>query len=474
MQIDMKQWLDDIYAGRQTGIWVAGRPAILVFNISNADLTQIEQSSMGPTDFTLMRSFLNANGWGAPSASALLNPVFLGNTAIFTNNLVGKIDGAFPWTSAQWQGGVSELPPWEFFNTRSSIVNSFLTAYYNNCLNWFGTGPMPYFMGGALRGFDDHKGHSWGTVDVKRYIASDLGETLDDSCQSFENQVAIGTPMLFVVEWPEYKEATGVDPNREQGYAHMERLASRIWNWRGAPLNYSPTLLRMPERLLGVRTTIEFLVKAGYATSDPEITALKAQADTASWAIHNLDEAAADTALDGAEASAQTLMAGLTTTWFDLNWTHGAAGNTIVHSWPPSPSTVVADGQTGLAFGTSYGGTLRFKIVDPAKRTAIDDGYFVGRVRIEYLDQGTNWINSATDHAGLDVYKWCFPKDLANFLMKGSGHWRRTEYDLVNVDFHQGLVGGSDLEFQEWPWNGSTHQGGLYSVRILGTGFKKP
>ncbi len=484
MQLDMKQWLDDIYAGRQTGIWIAGRPAILVFNISNCNLDcdlpcppavdPVTDSTMRNCDFDAMRDFLNNNGWGSPSASALLDPVFLGNNAYFANNLVGSIEGAFPWTSAQWNGGLSELPPWEHFNTRSSIVNSYLNAYYNGCMNWFGTGRMPYFMGGALRGFDDHKGHSWGTDDVKRYIASDLGETLDDSCASFENQSATGTPLLFVVEWPEHKEATGVDPNREQGYAHMERLASRIWNWRGLPLNYNPTLLRMPERLLGVRRTIEFLIKAGYADTDPAITALSAQANAASWAIHDLNEVDADVELDAAESAAQSLVAGLTTTWIDLGWSYGGDCSSIVQSWPSSPTTVSTGGKTGLAFTSPNGGFLRYRITDPAKRAAINDGYFVGRLRIEYLDQGTNWIYSGTDNDLPQVFQFYWAKDLARFLAKGSAQWRRVEYDLVNIDFHMGLDGSSDLEFQEQLRQGATYQSGLSTVQILGTVYKRP
>jgi hypothetical protein len=116
----------------------------------------------------------------------------------------------------------------------------------------------------------------------------------------------------------------------------MEKLRADL-ELGGAPQNYNPTLLRMPERLLGDRTTIDFLLKAGYAPTDPEITGLKAQGDTASWAIHNLDQTAADTALDSAEASAQTLMSGLTTKWFDLRWTQGGSNNTILQSWPTNP-----------------------------------------------------------------------------------------------------------------------------------------
>jgi hypothetical protein len=136
----------------------------------------------------------------------------------------------------------------------------------------------------------------------------------------------------------------------------------------------------------------------------------------------------------------------------------------------------VIAGKEGYAFDQTVGAKriLRFRIADAATRTAIDDGYFVGRLRIDYLDRGTNWIYAGTDNAGLDVYNGAFPKDLAEFLAKGSSEWHEVEMDLVNVDFHQGLAGSSDLEFRERTWNGSTHQSGLHSVRILGTVYKKP
>ena len=133
----------------------------------------IDKSEMGPDDFVQMRSYLNNNSWGGVNAP-LLNPVFLGNNAGSFSSLFGSLEGAFPWTSSQWNGGVSELPPWEFFNTRSSIVNSYLNAYYNNCMNWSGHGPMTYFMG-ERSGIRRSQRPLLGTVDVR--IASDLGET---------------------------------------------------------------------------------------------------------------------------------------------------------------------------------------------------------------------------------------------------------------------------------------------------------
>src|SRR5262249_3871027 len=159
---------------------------------------------------------LNDNQWGPPSGASILNPIFLAFNAQDVDELAGSIEGAFPWTNANFTGGVSESP-WQWFNTRDSIVNritpmSYMNGYYYKRMNWHG-GPMQYFMGGALRGFDDHKGHSWATLHDKRYIANDSGATLNDSFALFENQSMTGTPVCFVVEWPEYKEGTGVDPN---------------------------------------------------------------------------------------------------------------------------------------------------------------------------------------------------------------------------------------------------------------------
>jgi hypothetical protein len=92
----------------------------------------------------------------------------------------------------------------------------------------------------------------------------------------------------------------------------------------------------------------------------------------------------------------------------------------------------------------------------------------------QYLDRGTNWFYSATDNSTPAVFQFALFKDLARFLAKDSGTWRQVEYDLVNVDFHQGLTGSSDLEFQEQLYNGSSYESGLYSIRILGTSYKQP
>src|SRR5262249_25038219 len=152
------------YFGRETGIWIAGRPVILFFAPASSDPadTDVENSNLGPLDFQHLRGYLNDNQWGPPSGASILNPIFLAFNAQDVDELAGSIEGAFPWTNANFTGGVSESP-WQWFNTRDSIVNritpmSYMNGYYYNAMNWHG-GPMQYFMGGALRGFDDHKGH---------------------------------------------------------------------------------------------------------------------------------------------------------------------------------------------------------------------------------------------------------------------------------------------------------------------------
>ena len=117
---------------------------------------------------------------------------------------------------------------------------------------------------------------------------------------------------------------------------------------------------------------------------------------------------------------------------------------------------ITVDDFTGIKLGnTSH--EIGF-VIDENRRERLQQGYCMGRLGLEYLDTGADFVQVRVDAADEQH------QVIASFKKTDTGRWRKVSMDLVNARFIGGLAAGADLQIAQRAGTA----GGIRGVRIDG------
>jgi hypothetical protein len=301
-------------------------------------------------------------------------------------------------------------------------------------------------IGAVLPGFDDHKGQAWGEG-LKRYLPRDDGQTLHDTWGELRKP---NVDAALIITWNDWVESSQIEPSLELGDTELIACARHIVEWKSS--SFSDALLKLPRRLLEARRRVTMCAKSGALES--QLASIRRLLDETACAIATNDARSATEAIQRSESLLQKLVGTLTPAEIHLFWEFGftSAGLRLA----VTGEKITIDDFTGIQFGPkSY--EIGFAI-DENLRLRLQQGHFIARLALEYLDTGTDFVKVLVDAADARHHV------IASFKKTDTGRWRKVSMELVNARFVGGLTQGSDLQIVQR--RGTV--GGVRSLRIDG------
>ncbi|HSV12963.1 MAG TPA: hypothetical protein VLI90_01790 [Tepidisphaeraceae bacterium] len=356
-------------------------------------------------------------------------------------------DGYFPWV-LRLNEPVPADQRWTHASSRAGFIERMQT-YYATSRRLRDEGRIGTYIGGVCPGFDDHKGQAWGEGH-RRHLPRDAGQTLADSWKAMD-EAGVDTGMI--ITWNDWAESSQIEPSLELGSNDLIECARQIARWKQT--NSDPRLLAMPLRLFTARKDVWLLECAGVHLYETRVA--NEVLNRVALAIAHLDPIHAAELLGQAVAHIDAIKERLHTAAVHAFWEFGfnAAGIAAVNNDPITTTTV--ENFTGIAFDASAS-TIGFAVTEEVRQT-IQRGHLVGRLCVEYLDTGVDFVQVLVD-APDDAHRV-----IASFKKRNTGKWQRASMELVNARFTRGLDGGADITITQRP--GTT--GGVRMVRIDGT-----
>jgi hypothetical protein len=352
-------------------------------------------------------------------------------------------DGYFPWV---WTS--SGAPPaaemcWTHYTSREQYLER-LRSYYAMAKRVQAEGRINIHIGAVCPGFDDHKGQAWGEG-FKRCLARDGGATLRDTWRELKQS---DVAAALIITWNDWVENSQVEPSLELGDADLRECAKQAAEWKQTRNDES--LLGLPLRLFRARRAAELCARAGV-----NVLAHERILDRAAEAIAALDSAEAAQQVALGEAAVARMSEQLTTMPFHILWEYGFDSVNLAQVEPTEVHRASVADFVGVAIDEATR-AVGFAVADTL-RPMLHDGHFVGRLCIEYLDVGDDFLEvrvDATDEAH---------QIIASFKKTNTGRWLKASMDLVNASFKSGLGNGSDIRFEQRQGGGAVRM-----VRIDG------
>jgi hypothetical protein len=360
-------------------------------------------------------------------------------------------DGYFPWV---WKPK-EPIPPnqgWTLATTRDRYIDR-LRNYYDTSRRLRDEGRIGMYIGGVCPGFDDHKGQAWGEGQ-RRHLPRDDGQTLLDTWKAMDDA---GVDTAMIITWNDWVESSQIEPSLELGSADLIECARQIARWKQTAND--PRLLAMPVRLFAARKDVRLLERAGVHLYETRVAT--EVLDRVALAIANLDPIHAAELLGQAVAHIDAIKERLQAEPLHAFWEFGFNSAGIAAVTDEQGGVVSVDNFTGVVFDASVS-RIGFAITEDVRK-AIQRGHFVGRLCIEYLDVGVDFVQVLVDAAD-DAHRV-----IASFKKRNSGKWQKASMELVNARFTRGLDGGCDggcdLAITQRPGT----SGGVRMVRVDGT-----
>lgn len=425
------------------GVTVGGRPLLLVFLAHPREPANPSDPFFSPAEVRELRGVM-ANA-GCDADFLVLPWERLPDLPGGRSTGERVWDGYFPWV---WlTPGAPAGTGWTHEASRESYV-ALLRDYYAMAERVKWEGRIGTYIGAVCPGFDDHRGQAWGEG-YRRHLPADGGETLR---QAWDELVRSGAETALIVTWNDWVESSQIEPSLELGDRVLCQCAGHIAAWKG--VTRDERLLRLPERLLRARRDVRFAANAG--VSAEHLDPLAEGLDRAANAIASYDRVTAESLLEAIARRLTTVRAGIVANGLHAFWEHGFDSVGVERVGRGDAPAVNRAGWSGVAFDA--GATISFAVADDV-RSSLHAGHLAAKLCLEYLDEGTDFVEVLVDAADSRH------EVIASFKKTGTGRWLKASMELVNVRFVRGRPGGADLSVRQRPGAG----GGVRSVRIDGT-----
>ncbi len=352
-------------------------------------------------------------------------------------------DGYFPWV---WTS--SGAPPdkeklWTHYTSREQYIQR-LRDYYTMAGRLRSDGRIGMYIGAVCAGFDDHKGQAWGEG-FKRCLDRDGGATLRDTWHELKQA---DVDAALIITWNDWVENSQIEPSLELGDTDLRECARQTAQWKRTQVDES--LLELPMRLLSARRKTELCARAGV-----NVQAHERILDRAAEAIAALDAQEARKQMELGEAAVTRMSEHLRAIPMHIFWEYGFDSANLALVAPGEVLRVTAADLTGVAIDEDRR-RVDFAVADHL-RDALHKGSFVGRLLVEYLDDGNDFVEVRVDaaHESHQV--------IASFKKTNTARWQRASMDMVNVRFRRGLSNAADIRIEQ-----RQGAGGVRMVRIDG------
>ena len=417
------------------GAMVDGRPLVLLFDAKAEEAGSPKDAYFTPDDIKELRAAANQEGY---------DPCIL--TRGVCEGMAGAADGFFAWILPHG----SKVPADEQWtmvgDRRKQSVD--LRDFYEDAEQLKKAGRISFYMGGVWQGFDDHKGQAWGSGE-KRYTPRDGGQTLKDTWKELNGS---NTDIAMIVAWNDWEEATNIEPSIETGYSDLEECARQISAWKNIQLKMD--LLKLPEKLFRLRKRVHFFRKT--VIREDAVQSLDNMLDEMGRALAARNESKSRMLLARAEKLSSKLGKPVISEKVSLMWEFSGEPLGIEPFMPAAITKIEADRIEGLELA---GDPQELKCrISEAAREKLGRCHFIGRLSVEYLDSGTDFIKVIVDD------KRETHQVIANFRKRNTGKWMKASMDMVNCRFEGGLPEGADFIIRQ---HGSA-AGGIRLIRLDG------
>ena len=229
----------------------------------------------------------------------------------------------------------------------------------------------------------------------------------------------------MIITWNDWVESSQIEPSLELGDRDLIECANQIARWKNSTVDLER--LKFPLRWLELKRRVKLVASAG-----ADLTEAEKFLESAAKAIASGDQLSAIESIVHAVSKFVKADKQIHSSSIHIFWEYGFNSCNL--------AAVDADAKRIDAAGWAGLDSVALAVADDIRKL-VKSGHFVGRLTIEYLDAGEDFVRITVDAADPLM------REIASFKKQNTGKWRRASMDLVNARFAGGL-NGADIRIQ--------------------------